>query len=132
VAPSKAYGCARALRATGTTEKDPLQEGVPRSGNHVQALSPAVLSRLGVALAASKEDWRGVAAVRLLLFTGARLSEVLSLKWAYIDTERGLARLPDSKTGAKKFVPTGSGLGHPRRSASFGRVTLRFARRSGR
>jgi hypothetical protein len=31
------------VRATGApTEKDPLQEGVPRSGNHVQALSPAV------------------------------------------------------------------------------------------
>ena len=42
-----------------------------------------------------------VAAVRLLLFSGARLNEILQLKWEYIDAERRTARLPDSKTGAK-------------------------------
>jgi integrase len=42
-----------------------------------------------------------VAAIRLLLFTGARLSEILTLKWAYVDFERGLLLLPDSKTGQK-------------------------------
>ncbi len=42
-----------------------------------------------------------VAAVKLLVFTGARLGEVLGLRWAWIDFERGEARLPDSKTGAK-------------------------------
>jgi integrase len=42
-----------------------------------------------------------VAAIRLLLFTGARLSEILMLKWAYVDFERGLLLLPDSKTGQK-------------------------------
>src|SRR5262249_35676893 len=36
-----------------------------------------------------------------LLFTGARYSEILTLKWDYIDFEQGIARLPDSKTGAK-------------------------------
>jgi integrase len=36
-----------------------------------------------------------------LVFTGARLSEILGLRWAWIDFERGEARLPDSKTGAK-------------------------------
>jgi integrase len=41
------------------------------------------------------------AAIRLLMLTGARLSEILSLKWAYIDLEQGIARLPDSKTGFK-------------------------------
>src|SRR5262249_47675229 len=33
--------------------------------------------------------------------TGARLGEVLGLRWEWIDTETGEARLPDSKTGAK-------------------------------
>ena len=41
------------------------------------------------------------AAIRLLMFTGARRGEILSLKWNYIDLEQGVARLPDSKTGFK-------------------------------
>jgi integrase len=51
----------------------------------------------------SAEDWRAIACYRLLLFTGARLSEILTLEWAWIDFERGVARLPDSKTGAKNL-----------------------------
>ena len=47
------------------------------------------------------EDWRAVAAFRLLIFTGARLSEILTLRWDWIDKAMGTARLPDSKTGAK-------------------------------
>ena len=45
-----------------------------------------------------------VAAIRLLLLTGARLNEILSLKWEYVDLERGLILLPDSKTGKKAIV----------------------------
>jgi len=41
------------------------------------------------------------AAIRLLMLTGARRGEILSLKWAYVDLEQGIARLPDSKTGFK-------------------------------
>lgn len=39
------------------------------------------------------------AAFRLLVFTGARLSEIQTMKWSYIQGDRIL--LPDSKTGAK-------------------------------
>jgi integrase len=42
-----------------------------------------------------------VAAIRLLLFTGARLREILHAKWDYVDFERGILFLPDSKTGRK-------------------------------
>jgi integrase len=42
-----------------------------------------------------------VAAVRLLLFTGARMTEILTLRWSWIDLVNGVIRLPDSKTGAK-------------------------------
>lgn len=41
------------------------------------------------------------AALRLLILTGARLNEMLTLKWSYVDLERGLLFLPDSKTGQK-------------------------------
>jgi integrase len=44
------------------------------------------------------------AAIRLLIFTGARLREVLHLKWEHVDVERGMLLLPDSKTGKKAIV----------------------------
>jgi integrase len=44
------------------------------------------------------------AALRLLLFTGARLREILHLKWSEVDTERGVLMLGDSKTGRKPIV----------------------------
>ncbi|MDH2313984.1 site-specific integrase [Methylobacterium brachiatum] len=43
-------------------------------------------------------------AIRLLLFTGCRLREILHLRWTDIDFERGLLFLPKSKTGAKTVV----------------------------
>ncbi len=44
------------------------------------------------------------AALRLLLFTGARLREILHLEWTHVDLERGLLFLPDLKTGKKTIV----------------------------
>jgi integrase len=44
------------------------------------------------------------AALRLLLFTGCRLREILHLRWEQVDIERGLLFLPDSKTGRKTVV----------------------------
>lgn len=44
------------------------------------------------------------AALRLLIFTGARLREVLHLKWEHVDFDRGLLLLPESKTGKKTIV----------------------------
>lgn len=42
-----------------------------------------------------------VAAIRLLLLTGARLSEILKLQWQHISVEHGVLNLPTSKTGKK-------------------------------
>ncbi|MBW1714061.1 MAG: integrase arm-type DNA-binding domain-containing protein [Deltaproteobacteria bacterium] len=71
-------------------------------------LSGDELARLGHTLAQveaeGSESPSVVTAIRLLLLTGARLGEVLTLKWEYIDPELGAIRLPDSKTGAK-LVP---------------------------
>lgn len=45
-----------------------------------------------------------VAAIRLLLFTGCRLREILHLRWEEVDFENGFLRLSDSKTGRKPVV----------------------------
>jgi integrase len=42
-----------------------------------------------------------VAAIRLLIFTGCRLSEILTLQWDWVNYDRRCLELPDSKTGAK-------------------------------
>ncbi len=67
-------------------------------------LSVAELQQLGKALKAFEQEGGNVyvaAAIRLLLFTGARLSEILTLQWAHVDLERGALFLPDSKPGQK-------------------------------
>jgi integrase len=50
------------------------------------------------------------AAIRLLILTGARLREILHLKWVHVDFERGLLLLADSKTGKKAIVLNGPAL----------------------
>ena len=44
------------------------------------------------------------AAIRLLLFTGCRLREILHLRWNEVDFDRGLLLLPTSKTGKKAVI----------------------------
>ena len=58
-------------------------------------------------LAAVKGPWlriaepEAIAAIRLLIFTGCRRSEILALEWANVDYENRQLHLPDSKSGAK-------------------------------
>lgn len=59
---------------------------------------------LNDAEAKSTENRYFIAAIRLLLMTGARLREITTLKWSYIDLETGKLNLPISKTG-KKTIP---------------------------
>jgi len=49
-------------------------------------------------------DQFAIAAIRLLLFTGCRLREILHLRWREVDLENGLLHLPDSKTGRKVVI----------------------------
>jgi integrase len=42
-----------------------------------------------------------IAATRLLILTGCRLSEIMTLQWEHVDVAGKALRLPDSKTGAK-------------------------------
>lgn len=55
----------------------------------------------------TKIDPDAAAALRLLIFTGARLREILNLTWQEVDLERGLLRLRDSKTGRKTILLNG-------------------------
>ncbi|GLS99481.1 integrase [Sphingobium jiangsuense] len=60
------------------------------------------------------------AAIRLLLFTGLRLREILHARWADVDMERGILTLPDSKTGRRPVILSEAALEilrtHPRSS----------------
>ena len=61
-------------------------------------LSVDELKRLGFVLEHA-DDKQAAAAIRLLLFTGARSSEITGLRWDWIRCARAV--LPDSKTGPK-------------------------------
>jgi integrase len=68
-------------------------------------LSIDELTRLGAVLAKAEteqsEPMMAVACFRLLIFTGARLDEILTLKWEFVKWELDAILLPDSKTGFK-------------------------------
>ena len=68
-------------------------------------LSEEEFGRLGQALRDAEQDGSEspamIAAVRLLVLTGCRLSEIQKLRWEHVDLPRSCLRLPDSKTGAK-------------------------------
>ncbi len=76
-------------------------------------LSQAELARLGDALSKAEAGELGravspfaVAMLRLLVITGARHSEILTLRWDEVNFERGCIELSDSKTGEKEiFLP---------------------------
>jgi integrase len=68
-------------------------------------LSAAELRRVGEVLREMEDEGielpSAIAAVRLLILTGCRLGEIMTLKWEYVDISGKALRLPDSKTGAK-------------------------------
>jgi integrase len=113
---SKLFNLAEAwgLRADGTNPTRHVQKFTERPRERY--LTRDELARLGAVLAAAERDGYvipkdgaasvavhpfAVAAIRLLLLSGARRSEILGAKWDYLDREQGVLRLPDSKTGAK-------------------------------
>jgi integrase len=51
-----------------------------------------------------RESPWAVAAIKLLLLTGCRKSEILSLRWTDVDHAAGVLRLRDSKTGPRAVV----------------------------
>ena len=63
-------------------------------------LSADELARLGDALSVDELP-AAIAAIRLLILTGCRRGEILTLRWEYVDLKAECLRLPDSKTGSK-------------------------------
>ncbi len=90
---------ARLGAAIAMVERSPPTAGV--------RTKPASTSALKSEVSKSEKPVNGpetpseIAAIRMLLFTGCRLGEMLNLQWSHVDMERRLLRLPDSKTGAK-------------------------------
>lgn len=68
-------------------------------------LSAEELIRVGEVLKAADtigvENMYATVAIRLLIMTGCRRNEILTLKRSYLDVANKCLRLPDSKTGAK-------------------------------
>jgi integrase len=82
-------------------------KGIKRypEGRRERFLSAAEFARLGDTLLDCEmkgmESSQAIDAIRLLIFTGCRLSEILELRWPDVDLERSCLRLRDSKTGAR-------------------------------
>ncbi len=74
-------------------------------------LTSAEMEQIGQALDEAEElgtePVEALTAIRLLALTGCRKSEVLTLQWKFVDFERRLLFLPDSKTD-EKVVPLGT------------------------
>jgi integrase len=76
-----------------------------REDKRERYLTKQELQRLGGVLAEAQNESTEspfvIAAIGLLVLTGARLTEILTLRWEHVDVENEVLRLPDSKTGPK-------------------------------
>ena len=87
-----------------------------REGRRERFLTAAEYRRVGRELRALEAQGAGAAraaaALRLLMLTGCRLTEVLALRWDDVDRSAGELRLRDSKTGARMvpLTPTAARL----------------------
>ena len=52
-----------------------------------------------------------VTAIRLLMLTGCRRGEIVTLRWEDVDLEAGEVRLPDTKTGARQVALSPAAVG---------------------
>jgi integrase len=81
-----------------------------KSEPRTRFLSADEMARLGDALAEAEGNGTSktvIAAIRLLILTGCRKSEILGLRWEWIDFEGSCLRLPETKSGAK-VIPIGA------------------------
>ena len=70
-------------------ERKPKAKHLPKAKNRFTKIAPSA-----------------AAAIRLLLFTGCRLREILHLEWEQVDLERGLLFLADSPHPVRQLTGT--------------------------
>ena len=79
-----------------------------RSRSCERFLSEQEFRRLGRVLSEVESEGKvsrsGVAALRLLMLTGCRRNEILTLRWEDVDLEAGEISLRDAKTGARQVA----------------------------
>ena len=95
------YLSAEELRRLGETLRLAETDGLPWKTSAREVASKHLAKDVTRRVVLAREI---VLAFRLLLFTGARLREILHLEWRFVDMEHGLFLLPDSKTGRKTIV----------------------------
>src|SRR4051812_46456926 len=91
------------LRPDGTNPRKHIQKYPEKKRERF--LSPTELRRVGEVLREMEQEGIelpfSIAAARLLILTGCRLGEIMTLQWEHVDIGGNALRLPDSKTGAK-------------------------------
>ena len=79
-----------------------------REGKRERFQSDKEYQRLVVALREFErerpETASAIAAIRLLMLAGCRLSEIQKLRWGHVDMEAGELRLTDTRTGANTWL----------------------------
>jgi integrase len=93
----------------GLRPDNPCREVVRyREAARERFLSPrefaAVIETIDKAVADKEISPRAGAGIKLLAYTGARRSEVRAARWSYVDLDRRIIRLPDSKTNTPRTL----------------------------
>ena len=98
-----AFNCARRW---GFIAESPARDvqALPEREFRERYLSEEEARRLMDALAAEK-DQQAARVVKLLLFTGARKSEILTARWENVDVGRCILTVPLSKSGKARHIP---------------------------
>ena len=85
-----------------------------KEGRRERFLTEDEYRRVGLALreleAGGPLQARAAAALRLIMLTGCRVGEVVTLKWSDVDRKAGELRLRDAKTGARMVPLTPAAL----------------------
>ena len=86
--------------------------GIERSREEPRdrTLDPTEIAALGKALAESDIDQPSRIAIRFAMLTGLRISEIISMRWEYVNFETGTVLLPTTKTGRRTHPLSTSAL----------------------